>query len=207
MSFALFQNALLHPVELTVNRLLSLDAASGPRLARLEGRTLALHATRPELNLYITVRNRGLHLSSIHEDESAASLHGSASAMLGLLVRREPVSNLQPSQLELRGNTAFVQELQALLLDLDVDWEYQLSKFIGDIPTAMLGDGLRKVRAVFRQTTRRLHEDTVEFLHEETTLFPPQADLDRFYAGVGDLTLRVDRLQARVTLLDAEAKR
>src|SRR5690606_17904475 len=122
---------LLHPVELTVNRLLALDAASGPRLARLEGRTLALHVTRPELNLYVTVRNRSLHLRSIHEGEPAASLHGSASALLGLLVRREPVINLQPSQLELRGNTAFVQELQALLLDLDVDWEYQLSKFIG----------------------------------------------------------------------------
>lgn len=204
MSFALFQNALLHPVELSVNRLLALDAASGPRLARLEGRTLALHGTRPELNLYITVRDRGLHLSSVHEGEPTASLHGPVSAMLGLL-RRANITNLQPEQLELRGSTAFVQELQAVLLDLDVDWEYQLSKLIGDIPTSLIGDGLRKMRGMIGQTTSRLHENTVEFLHEETALFPTPGDLDRFYAAVGDLTLRVDRLQARVALLDSQA--
>jgi ubiquinone biosynthesis protein UbiJ len=201
MSFALFQHALLQPLEFTINRVLAMDAASNARLARLEGKTLALHVSAPATVLFISVRSRGLHLHMLHEAQPDASLHGALPALAGLLLRREPLSNLRPQQLELRGDTAFVQALQALLLDLDLDWEYHLGKVLGDVPVSLLGEGLRNTRDLLRQAGRRLQEDTQEYLHEETRLFPAADELAAYYGAVSDLSLRVDRLRARIELL------
>lgn len=200
MSFALLQTALLVPVEFAVNRVLALDAASAARLARLEGRTLALQVTQPPAQLFISARSQHLHLAAVYEGEPDASLRGPLSAMAGLLLRGEKVSSLPPG-LELRGNTSFVQDLQTLLLDLDMDWEYQLGRFIGDMPTEFLGKGMRQTRDFLRSTAGRLHEDTVEYLQEETRLVPAPAELEEYYKQVGDLILRTDRLQARINSL------
>ncbi len=201
MSFALLQTALLLPLELAINGVLKLDAASKPRLAKLEGRTLALRATQPSVTLFISIRGNGLHLSTLHEGAEAASLHGPASALLGLLIRREPIDNLHARNVELRGDTGFVQELQALLLDLDIDWEYQLSKFVGDIPTQAFSDGLREAGTMFRKAGTRLRENVSDYLHEESGLVPTATELETFYGDIAELKLRADRLQARLARL------
>jgi ubiquinone biosynthesis protein UbiJ len=201
MSLPLLQTALLLPLEFVVNGVLALDAASSARLAKLSGRTLALHSTQPQARLFITVRDKGLHLTTIFEGDPSASLHGPASALLGLLLRRDKVSNLHSRQLELRGSTAFVQELQALLLDLDLDWEYHLGKIFGDMPTQALSTGLREAGAFLKKSGSRLKADAVDYLQEESRLFPATAELDAFYNAVSALALRVDRLQARLYLL------
>lgn len=198
MSFGLLQTALLLPLELTINGVLALDAASKARLLRLDGRTLALHATQPQMTLFICIRSAGLHLTITHEGATTASLHGSASALLGLLLRREPIDSLLTKNVELRGDTAFVQELQALLLGLDIDWEYQLSKLTGDIPTQTLASGLREAGSFIRKTGSRLREDVSDYLHEESGVLPTATALEAFYREIAELQLRVDRLQARL---------
>src|SRR5690606_16602227 len=107
MSLALLQNALLLPLELALNGVLALDPASQRRLHALEGKTLAVHATQPSTSVYISVRGKRLHLSSVFEGREEASLQGSARALLGLLLRREPIASLHASKLELRGDTGF----------------------------------------------------------------------------------------------------
>ena len=198
MSFALLQTALLLPLERSINGVLALDLTSQARLLKLDGRTLALYASQPQITLYISVRSTGLHFAPPHDGESTASLHGTASALLGLLLRREHIDNLRNKNVELRGDTAFVQELQALLLDLDIDWEYQLGKIIGDIPTQTLASGLREAGAYIRKTGSRLREDVSDYLHEESGVLPTATELETFYHEISELQLRADRLQARL---------
>jgi ubiquinone biosynthesis protein UbiJ len=198
MSLALLQTALLLPLEFAINGVLRLDAASKLRLAKLEGSTLALHSIQPSASLFVSVRGNGLHLSALHEGAATASLHGPASALLGLLLRREPVDSLHARNLELRGDTAFVQQLQALLLDLDIDWEYQLSRLVGDIPTQAFSDGVRAAGAQLHKAGSRVRENVSEYLHEESSLLPGADELESFYREITELKLRADRLQARI---------
>ncbi|HEY0962058.1 MAG TPA: SCP2 sterol-binding domain-containing protein [Pseudomonadales bacterium] len=201
MSFALLQNSLLLPVELMLNAVLALDAASKPRLQRIDGNTLAVHMTQPALTVYVIVRGGRLQLAAIHEGSETASLRGSATALLGLLLRREPVDSLHAHGIELRGDTAFVQQLQTILQDLDVDWEYQLSRFFGDIPTQTFADGLRGARAQLRNTGARVRDNVDEYLHEESGLLPDANSLEAFYRDIGELKLRAERLEARIARL------
>jgi ubiquinone biosynthesis protein UbiJ len=201
MSLALLQSALLLPLELAINGVLKLDAASKSRLARLDGGTLALRATQPSITLFISVRGNGLHLSTLHEGADTASLHGPTTALLGLLLRREHIDNLHARNVELRGDTGFVQDLQALLLDLEIDWEYHLSKLVGDIPTQAAASGLRETGTLLRKTGSRLRENVTDYLHDESGLLASADELEAFYNEITELKLRTERLQARLDRL------
>jgi ubiquinone biosynthesis protein UbiJ len=198
MSMALLQSALLWPVELAVNGVLALDAASRQRMAPLDGGTLAIHSTAPAASIFIKVQGERLHLSTLHEGGESASLHGPARSLLALLLRRERTESLYASNVELRGDTAFVQQLQALLRDLDIDWEYHLSKIVGDIPTQATADTLRKAGAELRRAGARVRENVSEYLHEESGMLPRADELESFYRDIAELRLRADRLQARL---------
>lgn len=197
MSFAMFQSALLLPLELAINGVVALDTASKRRLAQLDGGTLAVRATQPSATVFIKVQGERLRLSALHEGEETASLQGPASALLGLLLRREPVVSLHGRGVELRGDTAFVQQLQAVLRDLDIDWEYQLGRLVGDIPTQAVADGLRGASSQLRRASGRVRDNVSEYLHEESGLLPRAEEFETFYREVAELKLRADRLQAR----------
>jgi ubiquinone biosynthesis accessory factor UbiJ len=203
MSFALLQSAMLLPVELAINQVLALDAASGKRLAALEGRSLAVQIKQPAFTLYVQIYGNKLHLSPRSETEPTTTLSGSAPALAGLLLRGEALTNLQAHNVELRGDLRFAQQLQALLQDLKIDWEFHLSRFIGDIPTQAMADGVHTATAYARQTSQRVRDDVRDFLLEESRVLPSTAEFESFYDAISALGLRVDRAAARIALLES----
>lgn len=200
MSFELLQTALLMPAELALNGLLGFDAATPARLQNLQGKTLAVHVSQPRFVVYIGVTNKGLHLSSVFDGEPDASLHGSIPALLKLLAKGSGITNLHASDVELRGNTGFVQQLQSLLLHLDIDWEFQLSRIIGNLPTSLISSGVNQAAAFAKQSGSRLRQNLQDYLAEESDLLPRAHELEAHYAAINELVLRVDRLQARLDL-------
>jgi ubiquinone biosynthesis protein UbiJ len=46
-----------------------------------------------------------------------------------------------------------------------------------------------------------LQQNLQDYLAEESTLLPRAHELEAFYSAINELTLRVDRLQARIELL------
>jgi ubiquinone biosynthesis protein UbiJ len=200
MSFALLQTALLMPAELALNGLLSLDAATAARLQALQGKTLAVFVSQPEFVLYVSITAKGIHLSPVFEGAPDASLHGSIPGLMKLLAKGTGLTNLHPINVELRGNTGFVQQLQTLLVDLDIDWEFQLSRLIGNLPTSLISSGFNQVAEFTRTSGTRFRQNLQDYLAEESTLLPRAGELEAFYSAINELTLRVDRLQARLEL-------
>ena len=122
-----------------------------------------------------------------------------ALALAALLLKREPIFGLHNSGLDLRGNTGFAQSLQGLLLESRIDWEYQLSRVLGDIPTQLVADGVHKSQDYLQRTAQRVSRDISDFVLEEGRLVPATGELEKFYADVQALVLRRDRLDARLT--------
>jgi len=204
MSLALLQTALLLPVEMLVNRTLAMDSGSRQGLAAVEGKTLAIHTTQPGAQLFISFRSGKVHLGVVDPGSVSASLHGPLPAMLALL-RQRSLTSLHSRQVELRGSTAFVQQIQQLLQGLEIDWEFHLARLLGDIPTQALGSAVRQARNFTTSTAVRLREDVTEYLHEESRLLVTTAELEQHYAKIADLALHIDRLQARIDRLQPAA--
>ncbi len=201
MSFALAKSALLWPLELAVNQVLQLDPASRARLAPLAGSSLAIALQRPALTVFVIVHADRLQLSPHLEGPATTTVAGSPLALATLLLQRQSLVSLQGTGVELRGSTAFAQALQQLLLNLDIDWEFQLSRLLGDIPTRIVADSVHATTSYVQRTASRVRDDIGDFLLEESRLLPTASELERFADNLQALALRIDRAEARLSLL------
>lgn len=203
MSLALLQTTLLLPLEAMLNGMLALDAASRSRLAALEGRTLSVYCTQPALALHLSIRNGSLCLSPLFEGSASATLRGPAGGLLRLLLQGDTPASLAPFGVELQGSTAFMQDLQHLLRDIDIDWEFHLSRLIGDLPVAALAGSLDAGLKVAGRTVAAARDNVADYLSYEAGLLPERSAVASFRSGVLDLQLQLDRLQARIDQLNA----
>ncbi|MDR2212184.1 MAG: SCP2 sterol-binding domain-containing protein [Pseudomonadales bacterium] len=202
MSLPLLQNALLLPAAAALNALLALDPLSERRLAPWRGRTLAIRCREPSLCLYIGVHAGKLSVSAISGAVPDATLEGSARDLIKLLAKGGDTHSLYGSGVTLQGSAALVSGLREALTQLDCDWEYQLSRFTGDLPAAAFGQAARGASAALDHSGMRLREDLAGYLTQESGLTPARGEVAAFYQGLREFELRLDRLQARLTLLE-----
>lgn len=201
MPLALLTTAVLAGVELGINNVLKLDSASQQKLAALDGAVFAVNCTSPALEVFLIVRGQTLSLCSYYEGEADTRISGQASALLALLLARDKSQAFYNKDLEIQGNLEPLQTLQKILSGLNIDWEYQLSKFIGDIPTQAFSTSLDSASELAKKTHASLTMDIDEYIHEEKKLFPGAGELESFYKAIDQLGLRVDRADARLRKL------
>lgn len=204
MHAGLFQSAILSIAETCLNGLLSLDAAAVARLETLSGKVLQVQCEMPALCFHLLVSDGRIMLMQGDALAADASIRGRASALLKLLARGN-TAGLREDGVVISGDTGFLNALQHVLQNLDVDWEYQFSKFIGDMPTQAISDGITGAQNFVRRSAANLRDDIDAYLHEEKKLFPDKAQMEQFYLAVDALRLRADRLEARVTRLHQAA--
>ena len=201
MSFALLQTAMLLPAELLINQLLQLDPQSAARLQPFENRMVTVYCTAPACTLHVSIRQNQLHLSAITAVQADATLRGTAASLAGLLVRGGEVHNLHDTGITLTGSTGLISGLQTALRALDVDWEYQLSRLLGDLPAGAISRTVAASRSTVNRTRERFHEDLHDYLTLESGLLPSPTEVNTFYQALRQLILRTDRFQARMDLL------
>lgn len=195
--------AALASAEKIINTALQYDPATRIGLARLSGKILAVHVTAPiALNLFVMPLDDEIQLMANWDGDVDTRLNGSLMALLQLSTT--PVHNLKYSGVTAVGDLGLLADLQALLKNIDIDWEDMLSQFTGDIighQTAQIiraQFGWAKERA---QNTQRL---AAEFLTEEYPALVSKPELEHFYHQVDELRLAVDRAAARVEKLIKE---
>lgn len=203
MSASLLQTAILSALEGFLNQVIALDPAAGGKLAPLSGKVLRVRCELPLLTMNVLVDEKRLVLMGGDSLDADATVSGKGSALARLLLSGDN-GNLRDAGVSISGDTSFLSALQGVLKDLDVDWEYQLSKVLGDIPTQALSDTLAGSRQFVSQSSANLRDDIDAWLHEEKKIFPDSTELDAFYQAIDALRLRADRLEARINRLTTQ---
>ncbi len=198
MSLALLSSAACASLETLCNGVIRLDPAAMARLQSLEGTCLAIHCSTPDLRLFVSARAGKLAISTLREDPADASISGPPLALLKLLLTQDKAKPFQQGEVDARGDAQLAQRWQKLLSGLDIDWEFHLSRVLGDIPTQVISDSLGGIRRFAATTTTSLRQDLDEYLHEEARLVPTLYELQDFHRRVDDLRLRLDRAKARL---------
>lgn len=202
MVTTLINAALLSTLETCLQQVLALDPAAGKKLAALSGNVLRIHCDLPAITADLVVSDDRLLLLQGGDVPADTEIRGSAAALLRLLAKRNTAS-LKADGVVITGDAGLLDSLRKILQDLDVDWEYRLSNVIGDVPTQTISDTLAAAGRFTRQAGANLRQDIDDYLHEEKKLFPAAAELERHYAGIDALRLRVDRLAARLRKLES----
>lgn len=186
---------LLAAAQAAVDRALAYDPGSSRRLQALAGQTLAVHIIRPATTIYLQLTEEGPRLLQHCESEITSTLSGTAPDLARLLLN--PGKSLHNTGVTLTGSTALVEELQAILQQLDIDWEEALADTLGIMPAHALAEAGRRTGTWTRARGEQLERLLREYLTEESRLVVGRAEFDAFSEEVHELRLALDRAQAR----------
>lgn len=193
--------ALLAGAERGINRILRLDPTALPRLARLSGRIIEIDCTAPAWRLFILADDEGLRLASDWGADADCRLRAPASSLLRLAVSRNKTAVLHGPEVEINGDSGLLMNLAEVLQDLELDWEYEVSRWLGPVGAQLLGSSLRSPVDWVRDSADSLRQDLADYLSEESRMLVGQAEAQARFDELDDMKLALDRLEARIERL------
>jgi ubiquinone biosynthesis protein UbiJ len=193
--------AALAGLEQALNAALALDPKTGERLARLQGRVIAMELRGTGITLTLQPTREGkLRLMGDYDGEVDTTLRGAPLAMLRLSSGRTG-EGMFKGGVEIDGDVELGQQIQRVFEKLDIDWEEHLSRLTGDIIAHQIGNTVRGLFAWGERTAEHLGRDAADYLQEERDVLPVDWEVEEFIQGVDTLRSDVDRIEARVRRL------
>lgn len=191
-------DAALAALEQALNGYLALDPEGAQRLAGLQGRVICIELAGFGTRLYLIPGPRDIQLCGDYAGAPDCVLRGSplALARMGMTPRKE--DQLFSGTVQIEGDTHLAQEFGDLIAGLEVDWEEQLARLIGDPVAYRVGSGVRAAGRWVGHTRQTLTLDLKEYLQEEGRLAPTRYEVQEFMHAVDTLRDDVERLAARI---------
>ena len=197
----MLRTALLVGAELGINRLLRLDPTALPRLARLSGRIIEIDCTAPAWRMFILADAEGLRLATDWGSEPDCRLRASATNLMRLATSSNKTAILHEPDVEIDGDSGALMSLAEVLQDMELDWEYEVSRWLGPVGAHLVGSTARAQATWLRQSADSLRQDLADYLNEESQAFVGSSEAESRFAELDRLKLDLDRLEARVDRL------
>jgi ubiquinone biosynthesis protein UbiJ len=195
-------DALLAAAEAAVNRVLALDPEGAARLTKVQGQLLEVVLTGFGTRIYVMPGESRLFLYASYEAPPDCVVHGSPIALLGMVTAEHREDAVFAGSIRIEGDNRLAQTLGEVFQGLDIDWEEQLSKLLGDTLAHQLMDRVRAGERWAARSRGITRENLREYLQEEAAVVPSRQELDAFLAAVDTLRDDVERLAARVERLE-----
>jgi ubiquinone biosynthesis protein UbiJ len=194
-------------LEAALNGYLGLDPVTRERLAALHGRTVGVEVLGLGLDLFFTPAENGeLLVHGRHEGEPDCWLRGTPLDLLRASDEAQGADQLFSRRVRIEGDSGLAQRFGAILASIDVDWEEQLSRLVGDVAAHEAGSAARAGQAFVERTGRTAERNLTEYLQEEARLLPTRYEVKELLAAVDVLRDDVERLAARVDRLQQRAE-
>ena len=193
----------LAAIETLINELLAMDPQAMQRLAAWHGRVIAIALRGTGLTLYFVPEADGrLQLLGRYEGEPDALIGGSPIDLMRASDKEQGVAQLFAGHVRIEGDTELAHRFSEVLGGLDIDWEEQLSHYVGDVVAHEAARLARAGREQGGRTLRLLGRDLSEYLTEEARLLPHPEEIAEWVRAVEDTRDDVERLAARIALLE-----
>lgn len=197
---------LLAGVETGLNRVLRLDGTALPRLHALRGKVIAVQCQSPALELFILPSGDGLQLAAQWHAPADCTLTAPATSLARLALSRDKTAVLHRPEVSLDGDSAALLQLAGILQDLELDWEYELSRWLGPVASTLLAGHLRSRVNLASHGAASLTQNLADYLAEESRTLVGQREADARFAELDQLKLALDRLEARIERLTSAHK-
>lgn len=193
--------ALLAAAEQGLNHVLNLDSTALAGLAKMHGKVIEVDCQSPPLRLYLLPGDDGLRLAAQWSASPDCSLKAPAPRLLQLLLTQDKSAVLHAGDVDLSGDSGVMLELADILQNLELDWEYQLSRWLGPIGSQLLGSNLRNTAQWTSSSLRHLRHNFADYLSEESRTLVGQREAEARFNELDQLKLSLDRLDARIQRL------
>lgn len=187
------------PLELALNRAISLDPDAQRELERFEGKRISVDIRGLGLTVGLTVQGAAFQLDSDRMRPAAAIVSAAPLALLRALFGDDEGVTID-------GDGGLVLRLRQWLRRWELDVEEPLSRWIGDSGARSLGRGWEAIGEQLSRLHLSRGQDLAEYLTEETRLLPPRPLVELFLDETDRLRADCDRLEARLRRLEERTK-
>jgi ubiquinone biosynthesis protein UbiJ len=192
-------------IENVLNRGLPRSPRAQRLCAELAGRTLAVEI-RGFGSLLIESTGAVLQLKSVGSTSPDARVSGGPLALLAI-ARAGPAAPLARHDVELSGDGELAQQFRELAWLLRPDLEEELALAIGDVPAHQIGRAGRAALEWGRRAADTAARNLAEFLAHERGDLVSRPEGRQLLEGIDALREEVDRLEARVSLIEQQRAR
>lgn len=196
------QRAALDGLETTVNGYLRLDPATPERMAELQGKMIEIRLRPLDLRFFVLPGSQGVQITSEADRDPDTIISGTPLALARTGINRKAASGLFSEDVQISGDVEAGRQLKAALDAMDIDWEEQLSRLLGDVLAHHIGNVARGLRDWSEQAARTMQDNVGEYLQEEIRLLPSSEEVDELMSAVDRLRADVDRLEQRIERME-----
>jgi ubiquinone biosynthesis protein UbiJ len=194
-------DALLAVVEQAINRYIELDPEGAAAFTPLEGRIIGIELKGFGTRVTIIPSVGRLQLFGGYAAEPDCLIRGTPLGLARMLMSERKETQIIKGEVEIIGDTGLGHAFSRALAGLDVDWEEQLAKVIGDPFAHQVGTRVRAAGRWGQKTTDTLTMDLQEYLQEEAKLLPTRYEIEAFLSRVDILRDDMERVEARIERL------
>ena len=202
----LLPQAVTASLELVINKALSLNNSS-VSFAAVAQKTLTLELAELPFPLCFTVNNTSspvdVIVSSNHEC-SDCTIKTSINTLKKLKANVSLTQLIKKDELDVIGDIKIAQQFANIAQSLEIDWQTELAKHLGDVPTHKLLQFGNKITKSLATTGKQLEADISEYLVHEKRLVVTSSQLNAFNQMTKDIANEVDALSARIDKLIAD---
>lgn len=199
-------DGLIDPIERLIKSHLAQAEGAKAALAPLIGKVIRLDFSPPGREIYLCPGPEEIQILTSLSGTPDLIIRGSPLSFLRAAMSLSEDSAMRPAGLTLEGDLGLARSLMRLSQALNIDWQRVLSRTLGERLAREALEGFRAGRRWLKMGASSLESDLGDYLREESRWCPDALEVDRFLSAVDHLRDETERLEARLRLLEADAR-
>lgn len=188
----------LKGLEAALNKVLRLDPQTLKKLQSLDSKSIKIDITDWNIAFYILPYAQGIQLLADYHEAPSTIITGKLFNLVKVGAARATTTSMFDESISISGDTKTGEIMRDILKNIDIDWEEQLSKVVGDTMAHPIAKGLKKLFRFAKRSTRSVSENVTEYLHYESKQLPPKNAVEHFIEEVATLRDDIDRMDAKI---------
>lgn len=194
------QQVLSSALEKIINQALTLNLNANHDLASLNEKTLTVTLAELGFPLCFNIMNNIVYVNG-NNANSDCTINTSLKSLWQLKQSQQLTELIKQDKLNLQGDIKIAQLFASLFENIDIDWQSEIAKHIGDIPTYQLSQLFNVVKKKASFAAKQIPSDASEWLIHEKRLVVTNAELSQFHHTVNGITEEITSVNNRINAL------
>ena len=178
------------------------EGAAAVALETLQGSCIEFQVSGLDLQVRLQVSSDGVYFYRHGDEPADAWILAAPHVYLKMATSKDANSILFGSDVTVGGNTYLLEVLQELIAGLGLDTKELISRVAGPLPLASIQAGFSQLLQFGQRFTGSASDDVKSYVDDEAGLLAGKNSWHLAEDSLHELRLDVDRLDARISLLE-----